>query len=110
MSYDTIASLQRMQQLEQAQASTGKRVVLKRINSTAEIWFIVIAVILFIPTLSISLLCYTAYFGIKELFSKTYLVQNVATGEKFKVAKQEFKQYKRHFKNKEKQVRRISDL
>ncbi len=61
----------------------GERIVLKRINSTEEIWFIVIAVILFIPTLNISLLCYTAYFGIKELFSKTYLVQNIATGEKF---------------------------
>ncbi|MEC2390211.1 hypothetical protein BK709_04680 [Bacillus thuringiensis serovar shandongiensis] len=110
MSYDTVASLQRMQQLEQAQAATGKRLILKRINSTAEIWFIVIAVILFIPTLSISLLCYTAYFGIKELFSKTYLVQNIATGEKFKVDKQEFKEYKRNFKKKEKQVRKISDL
>ena len=31
MSYDTIASLQRMQQLEQAQAATGKRLVLKEL-------------------------------------------------------------------------------
>lgn len=41
---------------------------------------------------------------------KTRLVKNVATGEKFYVEKQDFKQYKRNFKNKEKQVRRISDL
>ncbi|MBJ8103579.1 MULTISPECIES: hypothetical protein [Bacillus cereus group] len=110
MSYDTIASLQRMQQLEQAQAVNGKRVVLKRINSTLDIWLIVIGVLLAVPTLSFSLMLYGFYFGIKEIFTKTYLVQNVATGEKFKVDKNEFKQYKKSFKKKEKQVRRISDL
>ena len=41
---------------------------------------------------------------------KTRLVKNVATGEKFYVDKQEFKQYKKNFKKKEKQVRKISDL
>lgn len=41
---------------------------------------------------------------------KTYLVKNVSTGEQFYVEKQDSKQYKRNFKNKEKQVRRISDL
>ncbi|MBO1624207.1 hypothetical protein [Bacillus arachidis] len=61
---------------------------------TAEIWFIVIAFILLLPTLGWSLILYAVYFGIKSIFSKTYLVQNVATGEKFHVDKQEFKQYK----------------
>ena len=37
MSYDTIASLQRMQQLEQAQASSGKRLVLKRVYESDKI-------------------------------------------------------------------------
>ena len=110
MSYDTVASLQRMQQLEQAQAASGKRLVLKRINSTTEIWFIVIAFILLIPTLGWSFILYALYFGIKSIFAKSYLVQNVATGEKFKVDKEEFKQYKKTFKNNEKQVKRISDL
>lgn len=41
---------------------------------------------------------------------KTRLVQNVATGEKFYVDKQDFKQCKKDFKKKEKQVRKISDL
>ncbi len=36
MSYNTIASLQRMQQLEQAQAATGKRLVLKRVDSNLD--------------------------------------------------------------------------
>lgn len=110
MSYDTIASLQRMQQLEQAQAATGKRLILKRVNSTTEIWFIVIAFILLIPTLGWSLILYALYFGIRSIFAKTYLVQNVANGEKFKVDKEDFKQYKKNFKKKEKQVRKISDL
>ncbi|AJA22105.1 TPA: hypothetical protein ACR3Z0_006278 [Bacillus thuringiensis] len=110
MSYDTVASLQRMQQLEQAQAATGKRLILKRINPTLDIWLIVIGFILFIPTLGWSLILYALFFGIREFFSKTYLVKNVATGEKFRVDKQDFKQYKKSFKKKEKQVRRISDL
>lgn len=41
---------------------------------------------------------------------KTRLVKNVATGEKFYVDKEDFKQYKKNFKKREKQVRRISDL
>lgn len=41
---------------------------------------------------------------------KTYLVKNVATGEQFYVEKPDFKQYKKDFKKKEKQVRKISDL
>ncbi|MBZ8122340.1 hypothetical protein [Bacillus thuringiensis] len=110
MSYDTVASLQRMQQLEQAQAAIGKRLILKRINPTLDIWLIVIGFILFIPTLGWSLILYALFFGIREFFSKTYLVKNVATGEKFRVDKQDFKQYKKSFKKKEKQVRRISDL
>ncbi|OQD34190.1 hypothetical protein B1K97_01512 [Bacillus toyonensis] len=36
MSYDTVASLQRMQQIEQAQATTGKRLVLKPIYSSLD--------------------------------------------------------------------------
>lgn len=110
MSYDTVASLQRIQQLEQARAATGERLILKRVNSTTEIWFIVAAFILLIPTLGWSLILYALYFGIKSIFAKTYLVQNVANGEKFKVGKEDFKQYKRNFKKREKQVRRISDL
>ncbi|MBG9595808.1 hypothetical protein ABE17_02500 [Bacillus mycoides] len=110
MSYDTGGSLQRMQQLEQAQAASGKRLVLKRINSTLDIWLIIIAFILLIPTLGWSFVLYALYFGIREISAKTYLVQNVATGEKFKVDKEDFKQYKKDFKKKEKQVRKISDL
>ncbi|MCU4885134.1 HIRAN domain-containing protein [Bacillus thuringiensis] len=110
MSYDTIASLQRMQQLEQAQATAEKRLILKRVNSTLDIWIFILAFLLFIPTLGFSLmLAPFIYFG-KELFTKTCMVKNVATGEKFKVDKQDFKQYKKAFKTKEKQVRRISDL
>ncbi|EOO75486.1 hypothetical protein IIC_02323 [Bacillus cereus VD021] len=110
MSFDPIASIQRVQQLEQAQATTWKRLLLKRINSTLDIWLIVIGVILFLPPLSFSLMLYGFFFGIREIFAKTYLVQNVATGEKFRVDKKEFKQYKKDFKKKEKQIRRISDL
>ncbi|MFK4308946.1 hypothetical protein ABH957_003623 [Bacillus sp. RC242] len=110
MSYDTVASLQHMQQLEQAQAATGKRLILKRVNSTLDIWIFILAFLLFIPTLGFSLmLAPFVYFG-KELFIKTCMVKNVVTGEKFKVEKQDFKQYKKAFKAKEKQVRKIADL
>ncbi|MGG0152316.1 HIRAN domain-containing protein [Bacillus mycoides] len=110
MSYDTVASLQRMQQLQQSEVAAGKRLILKRVSSTLDIWIFILAVLLFIPTIGFSLmLAPFVYFG-KELFTKTCMVKNVATGEKFKVDKQDFKQYKKAFKAKEKQVRRISDL
>lgn len=110
MSYDTIASLQRMQQLEQAQAATGKRLILKRIDSNTERALIILGLLLMIPTLGISIMLVGIYALITMFVRKTYLVKNVATGEKFRVDKQDFKQYKKKFKKKEKQVRRISDL
>ncbi|BAR81519.1 uncharacterized protein KNN_00644 [Bacillus thuringiensis serovar tolworthi] len=112
MSYDTVASLQRMQQLQQAQAASGKRVVLKRVYESDKISALIIVLcILAIPaTMCISLLVGLVIYYIREFKRTTYLVKNVATGEKFRVYKQDFKQYKRDFKKKEKQVRRISDL
>ncbi|AQY40908.1 hypothetical protein P4V72_15895 [Bacillus thuringiensis] len=110
MSYDTIASLQRMQQLEQAQATAGKRLILKRIDSNTERALIILGLLLMIPTLGISIMLVGIYALITMFVRKTYLVKNVATGEKFRVDKQDFKQYKKKFKKKEKQVRRISDL
>lgn len=109
MSYDTIASLERMQQLEQAQAANGKRLVLKRDHKIDNI-LAVLAIVFVIPTFSISLLLFCIYYVVKSLVTKTYLVKNVATGEKFHVDKEEFKLYKKDFKKKEKQVRKISDL
>lgn len=47
---------------------------------------------------------------IKERNRKTYLVKNVATGERFHVDKEDFKQYEKEFKAKEKEVKKISDL
>ncbi|MEW9578152.1 hypothetical protein U9K47_22835 [Bacillus toyonensis] len=110
MSYDTVASLQRMQQLEQAQAATGKRLVLKRVDSNLDRALIIIGILLIIPTFGFSIALVGIYALIKMIMSKTYLVKNVATGEKFHVDKQEFKEYKRNFKKKERQVRKISDL
>lgn len=109
MSYDTVASLQRMQQLEQAQAASGKRLVLQRVHTTDNL-LAVLAIILVIPTFSLSLVLFCIYYIVKSLVTKTYLVKNVATGEKFYVDKEDFKQYKRNFKKKEKQVKKISDL
>ncbi|PEK40920.1 hypothetical protein CN586_25090 [Bacillus toyonensis] len=110
MSYDTVASLQRMQQLEQAQAATGRRLVLKRVDSNLDRVLIILGILLIIPTLGFSIALVGIYALIKMSVTKTYLVKNVATGEKFHVDKQEFKQYKRNFKKKETQVRKISDL
>ncbi|MGF9993248.1 hypothetical protein ABEY04_31635 [Bacillus mycoides] len=110
MSYDTIASLQRMQQLEQSQAATGKRLVLKRVDSTLDRALIIIGILLIIPTLGFSIALVGIYALIKMFVTKTYLVKNVATGEKFHVDKEDYKQYKKHFKKNEKQVRKISDL
>ncbi|PEJ20493.1 hypothetical protein CN675_08815 [Bacillus toyonensis] len=110
MSYDTIASLQRMEQLEQAQAAAGKRLILKPIYSSVDAALIIVAVILFIPTFTFSLVAFLVYYYTKFFFMKTRLVKNVATGEKFYVDKEDFKQYKQNFKKNEKQVRKISDL
>lgn len=106
MSYDTVASLQRMQQLEQAQAATGKRIVLQRVPTVVDAALFFTAFILVIPTLTISVILVTIYFFMR----RTYLVKNLATGEKFRVDRKDFKQYKREFKAKEKEVRKISDL
>ncbi|MFK4293735.1 hypothetical protein ABH955_005042 [Bacillus sp. RC240] len=107
MSYDTVASLQRMQRLQQPEAAAGKRIVLQRMFTGLDITLFIIALILGIPTFSISCILFLIYYF---SITKTYLVKNVATGEKFKVDKQDFKQYKKEFKAKEKEVRKISDL
>lgn len=110
MGYDTVSLLQRMQQLEQDQAATGKHLVLKPIYSTLDAALLIVSVILFIPTFTFSVVAFLIYYYTKAFFTKTCLVKNVATGEKFRVDKQDFKQYKKEAKSKEKQVRRISDL
>lgn len=110
MSYDTVASLQRMQQLEQAQAAAGKRLILKRVDSKTEKILMALGLILAIPTLGLSLFLLGIYAFITLFTRKTYLVKNVATGEQFHVDKEDFKQYKKDFKKKGKQVRKISDL
>jgi predicted membrane protein len=107
MSFDSIASLQRMQQLQQAEATAGKRLVLKRLNTRFDIVLLIIAILLVIPTLTISFWFLFVYLLIKEISVKTYLVKNVATGEKFRVNKDDFKQYKKQWKNTEKEVRKI---
>ncbi|EJR31183.1 conserved hypothetical protein [Bacillus mycoides] len=55
MSYDTVASLQRMQQLQQSEAATGNRLILKRANSKAELIITISAIVLLPFTLGISL-------------------------------------------------------
>ncbi|EKS8366147.1 MULTISPECIES: hypothetical protein [Bacillus] len=112
MSYDTIASLQRMQQLEQAQAATGKRLVLKRVYESDKISaFIIVLCIIAIPaTMCISLLVGLVIYYIREFKRTTYVVKHDATGEKFRVNKQDFRQYKKEFKAKEKEVKKISEL
>ncbi|HDR7611415.1 TPA: hypothetical protein QCX47_003015 [Bacillus mycoides] len=107
MSYDTVASLQRMQQLQQSEAATGKRIVLQRIPTGLDIVLFITAFILVLPTLTISVILFTIYY---LFIAKTYLVKNVATGEKFRVDKQDFKQYRKECKVKKKEVRKISDL
>lgn len=47
MSYDTVASLQRMQQLQQAQAASGKRIVLKRVYKSDKISALIIVLLYF---------------------------------------------------------------
>ncbi|MGG1691864.1 hypothetical protein G4D61_11020 [Bacillus ginsengihumi] len=110
MSFDTIIPLQRLQQMQQAQAVAGRKLILKQTVSTADLWVTGIGVTLAIPTLSLSCWALIVYFAIKEMVRKTYLVRNVATGGKFRVYKDDFKQYKKQFKHKEKEIRTILDL
>ncbi|EDZ49214.1 MULTISPECIES: HIRAN domain-containing protein [Bacillus] len=107
MSYDSIASIQRIQQLQQSEAAAGKRIILQRIPTALDVILFITAIILAIPTLVISYILFIIYYS---YIVKTYVVKNVTTGEKFRVDKQDFKQYKKDFKAKGKEVRRISDL
>lgn len=107
MSYDSIASIQRIQQLQQSEAAAGKRIILQRIPTALDVILFITAIILAIPTLVISYILFIIYYS---YIVKTYVVKNVATGEKFRVDKQDFKQYKKDFKAKGKEIRRISDL
>ncbi|MFE4764281.1 hypothetical protein [Bacillus mycoides] len=107
MSFDSIASMQRVQQLQQAEAAAGKRLVLQRVPTGLDAVLFIAAIILGIPTFSISCILFLIYY---LSIVKTYTVKNVATGEKFKVDKQDFKQYRKECKAKKKEVRKISDL
>ncbi|ASN69144.1 hypothetical protein 7F23_31 [uncultured Caudovirales phage] len=108
MSFDTIASLQRMEQMQQAEAASGNRLVLRQSNSKLDITILTIGIVLIIPTATITFWLMAIYFAIKNSFTKTILVKNVATGEKFRVTKTDFKQYKKDMKNKEREVRSIN--
>lgn len=110
MNYDTEASLERIQQLEQAQAVADKRLVLKHADSNLDRALIIAGLLLMIPTLRISISLVFIYSLIKMFGSKTFLIKSVATGERFHIDKEEFKQYNKNFKMKEAQVRKISDL
>nr|WP_249710708.1 hypothetical protein [Bacillus cereus] len=55
MSFDTIASLQRMQQLQQSEAAAGNKLILKRVDSTTEIVITVLDFALAIFTFGISI-------------------------------------------------------
>ncbi|MDC2863878.1 hypothetical protein [Bacillus sp. BP-3] len=110
MDSNTVTSLQLMQQLQQAEAAAGNRLILKKVNTTFDAIFIMSAILTGILTLGLSLILFAIIYVIKEALTKTCLVKNVATGEKFRVDKNEFKQYKKSFKSKEKEVRKISDL
>lgn len=83
MSYDTVASLQRIQQLEQAQAAIGKRLILKRVDSNMEGALIIIGFLLMISTLGIFLFLVGIHASLTIFVIKIYLVQNIATREKF---------------------------
>lgn len=86
-----------MQRLQQDKAATGQKFVLKRVNSGLEIVMFIIGVFLAPLTFTLSFWVYFFYFFIREYTAKTYLVKNMNTGEKFRVDKQEFKQYKKAF-------------
>ncbi|MFB7121800.1 hypothetical protein [Bacillus tropicus] len=98
MSYDIVTSLQRLQQ---DKTETGQKIILKRVNSSLEIVMFIIGLFLTPLTFTLSFWIYFSYFLIKEYTAKTYLVKNKDTGEKFRVDKQEFKQYKQAFRAKE---------
>ncbi|MEM5644745.1 hypothetical protein AAHH72_05630 [Bacillus cereus] len=95
MSYDSIASLQRMQQLQQSEAAVGKKIVLQRIPTGLDIILFIFAFILAIPTFSISCILFLIYY---LSIAKTYLVKNVATGEKFRVDKKISNNIKKNLK------------
>ncbi|WP_396133231.1 hypothetical protein, partial [Bacillus thuringiensis] len=67
-------------------------------DSNTERALIILGLLLMIPTLGISIMLVGIYALITMFVRKTYLVKNVATGEKFRVDKQDFKQYKKKFK------------
>ncbi|HHT7228473.1 TPA: hypothetical protein ACTZ5W_005861 [Bacillus cereus] len=94
MSYDSIASLQRMQQLQQSEAAAGNRLILKQADTKAAITITASAIVLFPFTLGIFLVIFAIWFLIKELTTKTYLVKNVAPVEKFRGGRKNFKQYR----------------
>lgn len=101
MSDDTVASLKRMQRPQQGEVATGQKNVLKRVNSSLEIIMFIPGLFLAFSTFTLTFWIYFFYFLIKEYTAKTYLVKNMDTGEKFRVDKQEFKQYKKAFRSKE---------
>ncbi|EJQ44029.1 hypothetical protein IEQ_04816 [Bacillus cereus BAG6X1-2] len=91
MSLYTVELLKSMRQLHQSKSKNEDRLILRRLTTALDIVLFATAILLIIPTHAISLLAWEAYFWIKEFATKTYLVQNMSTGEKFRMDKKEFK-------------------
>lgn len=109
MSLDTILALHRLQQIQQAQGVDGKRLVLRRVHSwnLIDLVLLIVGLLLSYKTYTLSMVAVLIYAITKRILTKTYMVENIATGEKFRVLKTEFKQYQKQQKSIKKEVQSI---
>lgn len=107
---DLLDDLYRTRLLQQAEAATSGKLVLKKLAPSTfvlDVILVIIALLLSSSTNYLSVLIFIIYSIIAKVLTKNVRVKNVATGEIFKVHKKEFKEYKKQQRNSKNEVRSI---
>ncbi|QHE63952.1 hypothetical protein FHE72_23460 (plasmid) [Rossellomorea vietnamensis] len=93
--------------LNHSDVSRENSLAIKRQFSRFDIILLTLAILLFIPTLTVSLWLAAICLLVKEACIKNVIVKDAESGEKFRVNKEEYKQYRKLKKSKESTVRNI---
>lgn len=109
MSFDEFGAYQRYEQKKQLQAMHSGKIVLKAKSDKFSMLSLIIGFILFIPTFSISMFLsvIATYFHTKK--SGVY-VENIATGERFYLSKEDWKKYRKKSKENNSKTKSFDDL
>lgn len=104
MGFDELGALQRAKQMEQAQAISSEKLVLKKWSSTKENIILTVTCVLIPFTFAFSSIVGLIVLFYYQFFAKKVYVKDIATGDKFFISRDHWKQYKRHHKDNQKRT------